>query len=50
MVKLGREAELWASVSPEKMSDEEKEGEGYVRHPQHTNLSLKILLEDWTVG
>ena len=32
-MKEGREAELWADITPTMMSEEEKEGEVYVRHP-----------------
>ena len=33
MVKEGRKAELWADVTSEMTSEEEKVGEMYVRHP-----------------
>ena len=32
-MKKGREVELWEDVTPEMMSEEEEDGEGYVRHP-----------------
>ena len=33
MVKEGKEATLWAEVTPEMMSDEEQEEDYYMRHP-----------------
>ena len=32
-MKEGRESVLWADVTPEMMSDEERDEEIYVRHP-----------------
>ena len=41
MCKEGREVELWADVFPEMMSDEDKEGEEYVRHqPSYRSKAL----------
>ena len=33
MTKRGKEADLWAQVQPDMMSDEELVGDVYVRHP-----------------
>ena len=33
MVKEGREADLWANVTLEMMSEEEKVGQMYIQHP-----------------
>ena len=32
VVRAGRESELWEGVTPDMMSEEEEDGEGYVRH------------------
>ena len=46
VVKDGKEAELWSEVSPEMMSDEEREGEGYVHHqPHYRSLSLNSFIK-----
>ena len=46
VLKDGKEAELWSEVSPEMMSDEEREGEGYVRHqPHYRSLSLNSFIK-----
>ena len=45
MCKEGREAELWADVFPEMMSDEDKEGEVYVRHqPSYRSKALNTFI------
>lgn len=33
VVRSGRESELWEEVTPDMMSEEEEEGNGYIRHP-----------------
>ena len=42
VVKDGKEAKLWSEVSTEMMSDEEREGEGYVRHQPHYIIIKKL--------
>ena len=45
-MKDGKEAELWSEVSPEMMSDEEREGEGYVCHqPHYRSRSLNSFIK-----
>ena len=40
-MKEGREASLWGDVTPDMMSEEEKDGEVYVRHaPAYRSNSL----------
>lgn len=39
MVKEGREASLWAEVTPDMMSKEEQDGEVYVRHAPSYHLN-----------
>ena len=47
MCKAGREVELWADVYPEMMSDEEKEGEEYVRHqPMYRSKALSSFISN----
>ena len=46
VVKDGKEAQLWSEVSPEMMSDEEREGEGYVCHqPHYRSRSLNSFIK-----
>lgn len=33
VVKAGKETSLWAEITPDLMSEEEKEGDVYIRHP-----------------
>ena len=41
MVKEGREVSLWADVTPDMMSEEEQDGEVYVRHaPSYRSNAL----------
>lgn len=37
MVKEGKESEIWADVTPEMVSEEEKDGKLYVGHPLGTS-------------
>ena len=47
VVRSGREAELYA-VTPDMMSEEEEEGNGYVRHPpSYCSKGLKIYSKAW---
>ena len=46
VVKEGKEALLWAEVSPDLISEEEKEGDVYVRHPpSHRSDSLNKFIK-----
>ena len=33
MVRSGKEMAVWSTITPEMMSDEEKDGDMYIRHP-----------------
>ena len=46
MVKEGKESELWADVTPNMMSEEEKDGDFYIRHqPSYRSNTLNKFIK-----